>query len=373
MTNYFVDVHILQDLPPSCINRDDNGTPKQATYGGVDRLRVSSQAWKRATRMAFEKTIPKEELGVRTRRVAPMVVKAFIERGLDETDAAAVTEFLLAPIKSKGKKETDLAYLLFFAREQLVRLVDAVMALPNDWRGQNQAAIEKALHDVDLAHYLSNGHSLDVALFGRMVADVPAINVDAAAQVAHALSTHSAEVQFDYYTAVDDEQEDAETGAGMIGTIEFNSATMYRYATVSTDQLLLNLGGDTGAMVDGVAEFIRAFALSMPSGHQSSYAAHTRPALLAVIVRADQPVNAVSAFEKPVWTPGKGFMAESQERLVDHLAGEAARWGDRPAQIAASYAATQQSGAALEAYFGSALSLDALLSRVRGAIQEASA
>lgn len=371
MTNYFVDVHILQDLPPSCINRDDNGTPKQARYGGVDRLRVSSQAWKRATRLAFEKKMPKAELGVRTRRVAPMVIDAFIERGIDADEAATLAEVVLAPIKSKGRKENDLAYLLFFSRVQLVHLIDAVMDVADDWRGRDRKSIEEVLKGIDVQQFLSDGHSLDVALFGRMVADVPALNVDAAAQVGHALSTHGAEVQFDYFTAVDDVQEDDETGAGMIGTVEFNSATMYRYATVSTDQLLFNLGGDIEAMADGVTEFVRAFALSMPSGHQTSFAAHTRPALLAVVVRPDQPVNAVSAFESPIWTPGRGFMAKSQVELAGHLAGEAARWGDEPTLIAASYSATDdETQAALESYFGSTQTLDSLLSSVRKELQE---
>jgi CRISPR system Cascade subunit CasC len=229
--------------------------------------------------------------------------------------------------------------------------------------------IDKAMLALGLKETLRAGHSLDVALFGRMVADLADLNVDAASQVAHAISTHAAKTQFDYFTAVDDEQEEAETGAGMIGTVEFNSATMYRFATVAVPQLAANLG-DHAAAFDGVARFIRAFALSMPTGHQTSFAARTRPALVLVVVRQDQPVNLVSAFERPVWPGQQGVMAGSQEALADFYQTEVQRWGDQPALVVASYNAVDDKGhEKLVAAFGPSRPLDEVIEAVGGVLR----
>lgn len=375
--NYFVDVHILQDLPPSNINRDDNGTPKQCTYGGVQRLRTSSQAWKRATRLAFEDLglIPQENLGVRTRRVIALFAAEFRKQGIDDETAARLATAVVAPLKIKpGKKADQGAYLLFFSRPQVAELVMKVMALRDQWEGatEDAKALDAIMEGIDVPGVVGNGHSLDVALFGRMVADLPEINVDAAAQVAHAISTHATQNQFDYFTAVDDFQNDSgsETGSGMIGTIEFNSATMYRFATVSTRQLRENLN-DQSATPQGVADFIKAFALSMPSGHQTSYAAHTRPAAVVVCVREDQPVNLVSAFEKPVWSPRQGMIAESELRLARFLKEEATRWGDSPTLVSACYAPAgdpDETQSTLTEAFGPSLGFTEMLDAVKSAI-----
>lgn len=371
-TNHFVDIHILQDLPPSNINRDDNGTPKQCTYGGVQRLRTSSQSWKRATRLAFKdfKMIPEEKLGVRTRRVLALFSNEFKKAGVDEETAGQLATAIVAPLKiTAGKKADQGAYLLFFSRPQVDELVNQVMALRDQWKGQtsNAKKLTDILDAIDVPGIVGHGHSLDVALFGRMVADLPEINVDAAAQVAHAISTHATQNQFDYFTAVDDFQTDSgnETGSGMIGTIEFNSATMYRFATVSTRQLGDNLG-DPAAAVKGVLDFIKAFVLSMPSGHQTSYAAHTRPSTVVVSVRDDQPVNYVSAFEKPVWSPREGMIEASELRLARFMQDETTRWGDVPKLTAASYSPLDDPEGTrdLSSAFGPSLAFGDLLNAV---------
>lgn len=141
---------------------------------------------------------------------------------------------------------------------------------------------------------LSRDHSVDVALFGRMVADDANLNVDAACQVAHAISTHAVATEFDYYTAVDDQNPAEETGAGMIGTIEFDSATLYRYATINVPALLRSLG-DTEATAQAVEAFVRSFATSMPTGKQNTFANRTAPDAVVVMVRPDRPVNLVGA------------------------------------------------------------------------------
>lgn len=379
--NYFVDIHVLQDLPPSNINRDDNGTPKQCIYGGVQRLRASSQSWKRAARLAFDKLgmIPREDLGVRTRRVIDLFSGEFKKRGVDDQAAPQLAKAVLAPLKiTEGKKADQGAYMLFFSRPQVQELVDQVMALRDQWEGQtgDGKRLAEILGSIDVPGIVGRGHSLDVALFGRMVADLPEINVDAAAQVAHAVSTHAAQNQFDYFTAVDDFQTDSgsETGSGMIGTIEFNSATMYRFATVSTRQLSDNLN-DASAVPQGVVDFIKAFVLSMPGGHQTSFAAHTRPSVVMISLRSDQPVNYVSAFEKPVWSSRRGMVEASEIQLAEFITNETERWGDRPLLVASSYVQVQDepSTKTLTNVFGPSLTFTELLDSIKHKLSESNA
>lgn len=355
----YIDIHILQDLPPSNINRDDNGTPKQAVYGGATRLRVSSQSWKRATRKQFADRLEPGQQGVRTRRLAGLLTHDLEGRGVATERAVAAVNASLGALSIKaGKKEDESSYLLFCSRGQVSDLAESLVSALEE---QDDAAV--AGKSVDAREMLGSGHSLDVALFGRMVADVTDLNVDAATQVAHAISTHAAPTQFDYFTAVDDLQEKGEPGAGMIGTVEYGSATMYRFATVGLHQLADNLA-DEGAAVDGVIEFIRAFSTSMPTGHQNSFAARTRPSLVAVVVRGDQPVSLVSAFETPVRARDGGMMAASQEAIAQLFTAETERWGDRPTLVVASYQAGEQARTALEAAFGPSVGFEELLRSV---------
>ncbi|MDT0309652.1 type I-E CRISPR-associated protein Cas7/Cse4/CasC [Streptomyces sp. DSM 44917] len=370
----YVDVHILQTVPPANLNRDDQGNPKEAYFGGVRRSRVSSQAWKRATRLHFAERIPKEDLATRTKRVsAKLAERIAVQADLAGEPAARLAGALLAPLKlSAGKKEGDTAYLFFYGRRQL----DAVAALVRDRAAElaalDDAALAKEVEQLAVQEQLRTAHPMDVALFGRMVADIPALNVDAATQVAHALSTHATELEFDYYTAVDDENTQEETGAGMIGTIGFNSATLYRYATVSLHQLLDNLA-DEGAAVSAAVEFVTSFARSIPTGYGNSFAHRTLPSLVAVTVRTDQPVNLVSAFEEPVTVPvstgsAPGIAAASARRLADEHVTATRVWGNAPAFTRLCH--TFQSGAGdtaerLEAAFGEAVAFDRLLDSLR--------
>ncbi|MHB1008144.1 MAG: type I-E CRISPR-associated protein Cas7/Cse4/CasC [Propionibacteriaceae bacterium] len=363
-TNLYVDVHILQDVPPANLNRDDTGSPKSARYGGVDRLRVSSQAWKRATRLDFQRHMPNEQLGIRTRRVQETVAQALTAGGIPTEQATPLAERLLSQINITARqgKSAESSYLLFFSRPQLQRL--AAEVLENEPLWQDPDALKDA---INVRNILGHGHSLDVALFGRMVADLAEINVDAAAQVSHALGTHAAPTQFDYFTAVDDAQGDDEAGAGMIGTVEFNSATLYRYATLNLPELISNMQSKAAA-VAGVAQFLRSFTLSMPSGKQNTFAARTRPGLVWFVVRTDQPVNYVSAFERPVHADAHGYFAASVDRLAEFVAQEAGRWGDVPLAQAASYT---PSAAILEQAFGPSAPFETAVETVRQALEGA--
>jgi CRISPR system Cascade subunit CasC len=262
--------------------------------------------------------------------------------GINAEAATRIATTLLADLEIKaGKKATETAYLLFFGRAQLERLIDPIASDLARLATLDDAGLKEELSGISARAVLGEGHPIDVALFGRMVADIPGLNVDAATQVAHAISTHAVETEFDYYTAVDDENTEDEKGAGMIGTIEFSSSTLYRYATVGLHQLSDNLGGDPEATVEALRVFLTAFVTSMPTGHQNSFAHRTPPNLVTVAVRDDQPVNLVSAFENPVRPLNDGVVSESIERLADELTAAAQNWGLRPALVASTYRAPE--------------------------------
>ena len=318
----YVDIHVIQNLPPSCVNRDDSGSPKSAVYGGVRRLRVSSQSWKRAARLYFNDLLDSSDVGVRTKRVAELLAARITEDAPDlaETAPALVGEvFKAARIKlsaPRGKKDGPLesGYLLFLSTSQVARLAELAIASARGGEALDAKAVKKVFKEP---------HAVDIALFGRMVADNTDLNIDAACQVAHAISTHAAENEYDFFTAVDDaksrsEEEDA--GAGMMGTVEFSSATMYRYATVNIDMLRHNLG-DGQAALRALEVFIRGFCLSMPTGKQNTFANRTVPEAVVVAVREDQPVSLAGAFEEAVPADAaRGYVARSVEALARHAA-----------------------------------------------------
>ncbi|WP_328397848.1 type I-E CRISPR-associated protein Cas7/Cse4/CasC [Nocardia sp. NBC_00416] len=367
-----IDIHILQTVPPANLNRDDQGNPKEAVYGGVRRSRVSSQAWKRAARMRFEDRVPKQDLGTRTRKVAAELAKRLKERAsLDAETAARLGTAVLAPVGiAAGKKAGNTAYLLFVGNRQLDAVVDLVAGRADELAALDDQALEKAMKDLPVADQFTQNHPIDVALFGRMVADIPALNVDAAAQVAHAISTHAVEAEFDYYTAVDDANEnDADPAAGMIGSIGFNSATLYRYASIGLDQLHHNLG-EPDAVLEAIDIFVDSFARSMPTGYGNSFAHRTLPSLVAVVVREDQPVNLVSAFENPISAPRGGIAERSARALAEEQRRSIEMWGDKPAHAAFAHAFGPETEKDLETAFGAAVTItelrQGLLEQLRG-------
>ncbi|MGW0876765.1 type I-E CRISPR-associated protein Cas7/Cse4/CasC [Streptomyces sp. NPDC002755] len=378
---FYIDVHIIQTVPPANLNRDDQGNPKEAIYGGVRRSRVSSQAWKRATRRHFDAQAPESDRSTRTKHLTgELTTRIARNTGLDRDDAARIAVALLAQLGlSQGKKAGDTAYLLFYGNAQLDAVAALVTGHAADLAALDDKRLKGAVKELPVADALQSGHPVGVALFGRMVADIPKLNVDAAVQVAHALSTHETQLEFDYFTSVDDQNEKDETGAGMIGTVGFNSATLYRYATVGLTQLTDNLGGDTEAALDALDRFVSSFALSAPTGYQSSFAHRTRPSLVAVVVRTDQPVNLVSAFEEPVPAEA-GIQAKSVRRLAEEHLTAAQVWGDTPLYAAASHTFTTRGprakdiNEALTQAFGESVAFDdlrtALRDRLTAALRE---
>lgn len=302
MNRLYVDFHIIQTVPPSCVNRDDTGRPKTAFYGGANRARVSSQAWKHAMRSVFTEIFSEEQLGYRTKYAVSLIESILKEKGFSEEDAEkkAAAAMTNAGIKVNDKKGNTTGALFFISSKQAQMLADLVIA------GEKNA---KAYKDA-----LKENPSVDIALFGRMVADDAYLNTDAASQVAHAISTHAIQNEYDYFTAVDDFEQADHAGAGHLGTMEFNSATLYRYATVNLCELMQTVGNDAS---DALCGFAEAMIRSMPTGKQNSYANKTLPDLVYVTVRSDQPVNLCGAFEKPV-SGADGFSEKSIKALFEH-------------------------------------------------------
>lgn len=372
MTRMFVDVHILQTVPPSNINRDDTGSPKTAVYGGVRRARVSSQAWKRATRKMFGELVDPATLGVRTKRVVELVAER-IGTAVEDPAAAAAKVIADAGIKlekptakKKGKEEgaadpVDLLeqskYLLFLSAAQIDRL--AQLAIETATTGVSDKAKAKAA---------ANGaDSIDFALFGRMVADSADLNVDAAAQVAHALSVHSVNNEFDYFTAVDDRAPEDNAGAGMIGVVEFNSSTLYRYATVNVGLLAKNLG-DAEATAVAVANFLTAFVRSMPTGKQNTFANRTLPDAVVISVRTDQPVNLVTAFESPVDALGTARSAGAAKQLLERYRALESAYGTSEAT---NYVVVAANGLEVLSELAAPASLSSVVDRVAAQVRDA--
>ena len=307
MTRTIIDIHVIQTVPPNNINRDDTGSPKTALYGGVRRARVSSQAWKRATRVDFATHLDKSELGVRTKRVVELVAEEVARQSPDMKDRsqAIATEVLtkggITVVKPRKGEIKESEFLLFLSRRQVSALASLGIeaARAGDLNGINAKRAQATIKDAN---------SIDLSLFGRMVANVTDLTVDAAAQVAHAISVHAVETEYDYFTAVDDHKQadvEEDAGAGMIGTVEFSSSTLYRYATVDVNQLHHNLG-DTEATRRAISAFIRSFVTSMPTGKQTTFANRTVPDAVVLVIREDQPVSLAGAFEEPVKESGSG-------------------------------------------------------------------
>ncbi|WP_047180802.1 type I-E CRISPR-associated protein Cas7/Cse4/CasC [Streptomyces sp. MNU77] len=342
MNRTILDIHILQTVPPSNLNRDDTGSPKSATYGGVRRSRVSSQAWKRATRTAFAELLDPSELGIRTKKVVevladrvldldPSLSRAAAQSLAAETITTATGSKVAVPTrKSKQDVEDPAAestYLMFLSGRQYDAL--AAMTLEGGKGGDVKALkdfFKEKENKARAKQLVLTKHSVDIALFGRMVADSTDLNVDAAAQVAHALSVHTVEVESDYYTAVDDKNTNAETGAGMIGTVDFNSATLYRYAALDVNRLQENLGvgHDNARPAEptrrAVVAFLEGFITSLPTGKINSFGNQTLPAAVIVKLRSRRPVSYVAAFEEPVAMGGEGgFLTGSCEKLADFV------------------------------------------------------
>ncbi|SHL15311.1 CRISPR system Cascade subunit CasC [Desulfatibacillum alkenivorans DSM 16219] len=332
-----IEIHALQNYAPSNLNRDDTGAPKDAWFGGARRARISSQCLKRAVRQHFselvdQNTLAHGDLASRTKRILQRLSEIITAQGRDENEAEAKIRAALASVKLTIKDDGKSQYLLFLGNRELENIAniiseswDSIKELPVASNGDEKKSKKKAKAaqvDPDLKKALENvfngGKALDVALFGRMLADMPEKNQDAACQVAHAISTHAVDREFDFYTAVDDLKPEDTAGADMMGTIEFNSACFYRYAVLDWDKLVKNLQGDKDLALKGIEAFINGFVIAEPTGKQNTFAAHNPPEFVMASVRRDAaPRNLANAFETPVFVrKNQSLTKESAQELA---------------------------------------------------------
>jgi CRISPR system Cascade subunit CasC len=335
-----IEIHMIQNFAPSCLNRDDTNAPKDCVFGGVRRARISSQCIKRAVRQYFKTQglLPTENIAQRTKRLVDEVSKRLVEEGHAPEEARRVVIALLEGV-GLSLKEEETEYLLFLGQGEINSigeicsqnwdtLVKAERATKPGEKPKDESrkeAKKKAKEAIPehvtkaVEKVLNGGRAADLALFGRMLADLPEKNIDAACQVAHAISTHRVDMEFDFYTAVDDLQPKEEAGAGMMGTTGYNSACFYRYAVLDADQLKQNLGGDEALARRAAEAFLRAVVSSVPSGKQNTFAAYNPPSLIFVAVRENGAWNLANAFEKPVHARGEtGLVDASILSLDDH-------------------------------------------------------
>lgn len=307
--NLYLDVHILQTLPPSCVNRDDTGSPKTAIYGGVSRARVSSQSWKRAVRKDFLNILNDGNRGYRTKKVEQLIADRIVslDSSINQEKAQKLADTACSDVGMKGSGKD---VLFFVSEKQIQSLAKAII------KAENEEKISQKERKKILENAANISPSIDMALFGRMAASNTLLNIDATCQVAHAISTHAVSNEYDYFTAVDDCQDQDNAGAAYLDTNEYNSSTLYRYATINVREFAKLVEANEVKM--GIEAFIEAFALSMPTGKQNSFANRTVPDMVYVTLRRDQPVNLVGAFEKPVYANKEGYVGASVDHLVNY-------------------------------------------------------
>jgi len=302
-----LELHILQSFPVSCLNRDDLNSPKTATFGGVQRARVSSQCWKRAIREAAVNDSP-FFTGQRTRLIVQPLCDALQAAGLslDESTSKAkeIADALATYDKENEKKNGTLKVkTIFFTSPAEIKMLAAAYVETND--------VKKAIKALKPEHLKD---AADIALFGRMVAADHSLTVEGAAMFSHALSTHKVDNEIDFFTAVDDLNPADESGSGHMGTTEFNAATYYRYAAVNLSMLAdkSHLASMTVAeRKEVISAFIRATLMAVPHARQNSMNAATLPAyVLGVVKEKGQPIQLINAFEKPAYTSGKLSLLE---------------------------------------------------------------
>ena len=325
-----IEFHVLQSFPPANLNRDDTNTPKDCEFGGVRRARISSQCIKRAVRLHSDFSRATDiEPGKRTRWLASDIKDTLIEKGkpADEAEkvaAAFIGKLLGGMDKSKPERSKVLFYISAEEQETIAsHLVD-------NWQDAVESKFDDLIKDYKKTFGTRSG-APDIALFGRMLAEDPKLNLDAACQVAHAISTHKVGLEMDYYTAVDDLLPGEETGAGMMGLTGYNSATFYRYAAIDWEQLLVNLGGSADLARKTIEGFIMALVKAIPTGKQNSFAAQTLPGMVMSVVRSDgQAWSLANAFEEPVRPTFRegGYLGASVQRLAGHWQRLNAVYGD---------------------------------------------
>ena len=301
-------------------------------------------AQKRAIRTLFseQQLIPEDARGERTKRLVSAITARLTRSGRPEEIASYVAGRVVEAlgIKMDSKRPAETSYLVFVGSGEIEQLADIASSHwdglaagfdPGDKKAKKPELPKNVASQARTA--IDGRRAVDIALFGRMLADLPDRNRDAAAQIAHALSVNRVEVEFDFFTAVDDlkdaSQIHEDSGAGMLGTIEFNSACFYRYFNVDLDQLSVNLGGDRALVESALRAYLRASVMALPTGKQNSFAAHQAPSFIHTVVRERGLQSLANAFVRPVSAmPGEDLVEKSVSALDNYLGRLTEMYGD---------------------------------------------
>jgi CRISPR system Cascade subunit CasC len=338
----FIDIHILQSVPFSNLNRDDTNSVKTVQYGNALRTRVSSQSWKRAGREAFEELTGQRTL--RTRRIGERVTRELVVKDWPEDLAQRAGAHIAAGSSIKFELGTDrdkkvipnkvltnaMIYLPEPAVADLVTLAEEHRAELEAAKDIKKPADKSVLPKKRIEELLRTRNAV-INLFGRMLAEVDDAGVDGAVQVAHALTTHRSDVELDYFSAVDDitDSWNDATGSGHMGNAEFSAGTFYRYATIDLRDLATNIGPDPEAVRAMAEAFLTSFITSLPQAKKNATAPHTIPDLVHVAVRTDRPLSYAAAFEKPVAATAEGgYVQPSVRQLATYARAASALLGE---------------------------------------------
>lgn len=317
----FIQLHLLTSYPPANLNRDDLGRPKTARMGSVDRLRVSSQSLKRTWRTSdvFESAL-RGHIGIRTKRFGQLVFDELTAAGVKEKEAKSWAA-LIAGVFGKNKKNSldieQLAHISPYERELALTLV-AILAKENREPTSDELKLLKL-----------EKTAVDIALFGRMLASSPDYNIEAACQVAHAISVHGTVVEDDYFTAVDDLNDSSEDrGSAHIGESGFAAALFYSYICINKTLLIENLGGDESLASKAVAALTEAAAKVAPKGKQSSFGSRAYASYVLAEKGEQQPRSLSVAFLRAIKDEDQATAAvtalETQLKQMDQVYGACA-------------------------------------------------
>ncbi len=302
----FIQLHLLTSYPPANLNRDDLGRPKTAVMGGKTRLRVSSQSLKRAWRTSevFQEALA-GHLGTRTKEMGKVVFDRLIEAGVSEKKALKWAQQVAGVFGKLKKDSVEIEQLAHFAPVERAAIDELTETLAQEKREPTE---EELL-------LLKKGHrAADISLFGRMLASSTDFNVDAAAQVAHAVTVHAALVEDDFFTAVDDlNTREDDMGAGHLGETEFGAGLFYLYLCIDRDLLERNLSGDAELTGTTLRALVEAATTVAPTGKQNSFASRAYASYVLAEKGRRQPRSLAAAFLRAV--EGEDFLAEAISQL----------------------------------------------------------
>jgi CRISPR system Cascade subunit CasC len=329
----FIQLHLLTSFPPANLNRDDQGSPKTAKMGGYDRLRVSSQCLKRTWRTSeqFQHALA-GHIGKRTKEMGNKIYDYLREKGIDHKTALEWTKPIagvFGKLKKLSKKEQDelkkksedekikkereeieieqLAFIDSEEEKAIFNLLDKMIARQSGPETDELKILRQKVSDVD------------IALFGRMLASNPESNIEAACQVAHAISVHPVVIEDDYFTAVDDLNDGQEDmGAAHIGETRFAAALFYSYICINRVLLIENLGGDEMLANRAIRALTEAAVKVAPEGKQNSFASRAYASFVLAEKGEQQPRSLSVAFLKPIMDrESEDFETDAIERLEE--------------------------------------------------------